>query len=98
MIMTSLSIKSPINPEISKGEQLSIEVLDPPEQLIQDSISHVLLQPSPSIVFPSSHSLTPKFFPSPQFSVHLSLLVIVPPEQVNPVSIIHEELQPSPLT
>jgi len=72
-------------------------VLDPPEHDMHGSYSQVLLHPSPSTVFPSSHSLTPKFFQSPQSSSHVSLLVDVPPEHVNPLSIVHKELHPSPL-
>jgi len=96
MLTSSLLTRSLNDPEILSGDQLSADTLDPPDQLMHVSISQVLLQPSLSAVFPSSHSLPPRFLPSPQSSTQVSLFVVVPPEHANPVSTVHVELHPSP--
>lgn len=56
---------------VGTGVQVSLEVRLPPEQTKPGSIVQVGLHPSPESRFPSSHSLIPKFKPSPHFSRQL---------------------------
>jgi len=58
------------------------------------SIVQVEEQPSPSVVFPSSHPSAPRRRPSPQIAVQ----TLGEPEQVHPGSTLQLRLQPSPAT
>jgi len=61
------------------------------------SILHFSSQPSHGVVFESSHSQKPKFFPSPQISQHSEGRARLPLEHSKPTSIVQVVEQPSPL-
>jgi hypothetical protein len=62
------------------------------------SIRHLEEHPSPSLLFPSSHSSTPVLELSPQTKIHLSAYVKSPPLHSNPISSLHNLEHPSSST
>ena len=95
-----------------QSSQVSLEVVDPPDQAYMVSICQLESHPSSSNRFPSSHASLACLSPSPQFTtqavlsslgespsvhrVHVSGLLTVPPEHTYMFSMLQLASQPFP--
>ena len=90
-----------VDPSVSPSSQVSVPTFNPSPQIgahVEEviptlfvhenpvSICQVLEQPSPLLVFPSSHCSVVVIYPSFHCSVHVEAMEVVPPEQCHPLT------------